>query len=744
MTAETTLPREHTRSQSIAPLFIATLFLSATLLFAVQPMFAKMVLPRLGGAPGVWSVAIVFFQAVLLLGYLYAHLVTRFFSLRTGAIVQIVVLAFGLLFLPLALSQSWGQPPEEGHIVWLLGLFGVSVGIPFFALSANAPLLQAWFARSGGGRDPYFLYGASNLGSFIALIGYPLVVEPWLRLGTQSIMWSVGYLALAIMVAITALVAVRRMDMATVRESARARVTMRERLSWIVFAFVPSALLVAVTAHISTDIAAAPFLWVVPLSIFLLSFVLVFRERTLIGPEWFAALLPAALVFAAVTLFVPNLLRMPSMLVLHLATYFIAVMVAHGRLYAARPAPSALTEFYLWMSFGGVLGGAFAGLLAPQIFTTILEYPLLLAAALALLIVPAKTPKAAYVAAAVILVLALGLAGLQQASGTSVPYTLQRNWTIAIIVIGTLVLFAWRMPVVATALFAALLVVGTALKPSSTDIVQTRSFFGVHRIADVNNAEHRVLYHGTTIHGAQRLRNGRLPIDERPDPLTYYDVTGPLAEVTRALRNNGWRLSPVALVGLGAGAMSCHREEGETWEFFEIDREVVRLARDPRYFSFVSSCNPDAPITIGDARVTLQNATRRYELIVVDAFSSDAIPIHLLTREAVQLYFDRMQDHGVVALHVSNRHLDLLPVVAAIAQDLGLVAWWKHDRPTLFEARDFVASSVVAVLARKDEDLGSIPADGWDRLEPEAGVAAWTDDYSNILGAMIRRMQQGG
>lgn len=740
MTAETTLPREEVSARSLTPLFVATLFLSATLLFAVQPMFAKMVLPRLGGAPGVWSVAIVFFQAVLLLGYLYAHLLTRFLSFRVGSLIHIALLALGLFFLPLALSQSWGQPPEEGHIGWLLGLFGVSVGVPFFALSANAPLLQAWFARSETGREPYFLYGASNLGSFLALIGYPLLAEPWLRLGTQSLVWSVGYLALAILVALTALASARRLDAATAEPRPKALVTMGDRLAWVVFAFVPSALLISVTAHISTDIAAAPFLWVVPLAIFLLSFVLVFRDAPIIGPEWFAALLPGALVLVATTLFIPNVMSMPLVLSLHLAAYFIAVMVAHGRLYAARPAPSALTEFYLWMSFGGVLGGAFAGLLAPQLFNTILEYPLLLAAALALLIVPSKTPKAAFVVSAIILVAALALAGLQQASGTNVPYALQRNWTIALMVIGSLVLLASRLPVIAAALFAALLVVGTALKPASEDIAQTRSFFGVHRITDVNGGEHRVLYHGTTIHGAQRLQNGRLP-SYRPDPLTYYDVTGPLAEVTRALRNNGWRLSPVALVGLGAGAMSCHREDGETWEFYEIDREVVRLARDPRYFSFVSSCNPDAPITIGDARVTLQDATRRYELIVVDAFSSDAIPVHLLTREAVKLYFDRMQEHGVVALHVSNRHLDLLPVVAAIARDLGLVVWSRYDTPTVFEASDYVASSVVAVLARRDEDLGSLPADGWQRLEPEAGVEAWTDDYSNILGAMIRRMQ---
>lgn len=742
MTSEASAAQEIPRTQSLVPLFVGTLFLSATLLFAVQPMFAKMVLPRLGGAPGVWSVAVVFFQAVLLLGYLYAHLLTRYLPLRTAALIHIGVLVLGLLFLPLSLAEGWGRPPEEGHMFWLLALFGISVGLPFFALSANAPLLQAWFARAGQGREPYFLYGASNLGSFIALLGYPFAVEPWLGLGTQTISWSVGYLGLAALVAVTAFATIRGVGDGDVSRGLHdIAISWGQRLSWIAFAFVPSALLVAVTAHISTDIAAAPFLWVAPLAIFLLTFVLVFRDRPLIPPSVFTLLLPPALVFVAATLFVPNLFSLPLTLALHLAAYFIAAMVAHHRLYAARPAPAGLTEFYLWMSFGGVLGGAFAGLAAPALFNSIAEYPLLLLAALALLIVPAKTRRIPLIVAALIVGAALIVVGLHVSSGMPVPLYVQQEWIVVLAVLGALTILACFLPVVGVALFAALLLVGLNLTPGPVDLLASRSFFGVHRIADTLTG-HRMLYHGTTLHGAQRLQQGPPGAYVRPRPLTYYAESGPLGEVARALRNNGWRLSPVALVGLGAGAMACHREDGETWEFYEIDTEVVRISRDPRYFSFLSACAPEAPITIGDARVTLEDATRRYELIVVDAFSSDAIPVHLMTREAIELYMSRMQGHGVVALHVSNRHLDLLPVVAAIARDLGLVAWYKHHRPTPDEARDYIASSVVAVLAHRDEDLGSLPADDWQRLEAQPGVTAWTDDYSNIIGAMMRRWRQ--
>ncbi len=741
MSAETADPtRVPAAARSLLPLTIAALFLSAALLFAVQPMFAKMVLPRLGGAPGVWSVAMVFFQAMLLAGYAYAHLLVRHLSPRAGAMVHLAVLVTGLVFLPLGLAEGWGRPPDEGQIFWLLGLFAVSVGAPFFAIAANAPLLQAWYSRSGasGAQDPYFLYGASNLGSFIALLGYPILIEPQLRLGMQAWVWSGGYLVLGCLVALLALRSARG-------EAARAGApsspppAVSQCLGWIAFAFVPSALLVAVTAHITTDIAAAPFLWVIPLALYLLTFVLVFREKQVPRPLWFATLLPILVAVVLLNLIMVLPLSMPMTLGLHLATFFVAAMAAHARLYAARPAADRLTAFYLFMSLGGVLGGAFAGLAAPYVFSSIVEYPFLLVASVAVLIAREPTLRIQLLAGLLIIAAAVALVAAAQATGYTVPpgRSAARDW--ALVAIACVAIVTVGLPVVSAAVLAFLILVGPAFEKGSRDGLVTRSFFGVHRVRDVSPNTRRLLLHGTTVHGAQRLEKGKLA-GGPPEPLTYYHPGSPMAEALRILRDtNGWRLSPVGIVGLGAGSLACYREVGERFEFFEIDRKVVEIARDPRLFTFLSECAPDAPIRLGDARLTLADAPPGYEVLMIDAFSSDAIPVHLLTREAVELYFQKLQPHGVVLLHISNRHLDLEPVVAAIAHDLGLVAWLKQESLTPDGLAKGHSGSTVIVLARRDADLGSLPADGWTQVSGDSAVAAWTDDYSNILGLLLKK-----
>lgn len=726
--------------------FGGALFLSATLLFAVQPMFAKMVLPRLGGAPGVWSVALVFFQGMLLAGYAYAHFLIRNAGPRAGAFIHMAVMAVGVLFLPLALASGWGHPPDDGQVLYLLGLFTVSIGLPFFALSANAPLLQAWYARSGapGGDDPYFLYGASNLGSFIALLGYPFVIEPALRLTEQSIWWSLGYGALLLW--ITGLGLYANKGAVTVRAvpAQSPRIPSRRRLSWLFFAFVPTALLVAVTAHISTDVAAAPFLWVIPLAIFLLTFVLVFRERPLVPYYLLAALLPALIIFVAADWLVRGILPMTGLIALHIVTFFVAAMVAHSRLYALRPASDRLTEFYLWMSLGGVLGGAFTGLVAPNIFPTILEYPILLVLALLALVKPERIEEGEWKAAAVVFAVAALAAIFIFMSDRALPLDYADHFKIGIVAaLGVALFFARPAPLFAVSLLAAGLLVGGAIAPRSNTVELVRSFFGVHKVQDFRSGVFRVLYHGTTLHGAQQLENGN-PRPGWPEPLTYYHTQSPMVEVIRAAREAGKsvRLSPVGIVGLGAGSLACYRQEGETWHFYEIDVDVVHLARDSGLFKFLPACAPEAPIHIGDARITLAETDRKHELLLIDAFSSDAIPTHLLTREAIEMYFERLTPDGVLVLHISNRHLDLHTEVARLARDLGLSAWSKREESKPDYGARLVATSEVVALARSDEAFGALPSlEGWTKVEPEQGPA-WTDDYSDILSAFLRHLNQ--
>jgi hypothetical protein len=732
--------------------FGAALFLSATLLFAVQPMFAKMVLPRLGGAPGVWSVALVFFQGVLLAGYAYAHLLIRFVGPKAGACVHIVVMLLGALFLPLALAAGWGRPPDEGQILYLLGLFGVSIGLPFFALSANAPLLQAWFARTGapGGDDPYFLYGASNLGSFIALLGYPFIIEPALTLTEQSHYWSAGYVVLLVLIAGLGLYANRGAITVEPVRAVSPPVTPMRRLTWVFLAFVPTALLVAVTAHISTDIAAAPFLWVIPLALFLLTFVLVFRERPLVPYYVLAILLPALLVFVATDYLIRGILPTLFLLGLHLVTFFIATMTAHSRLYALRPAADRLTEFYLWMSLGGVLGGAFTGLAAPYIFPTILEYPILLVLALLVLVRPEKLDREEIKAALAILAVALVVAVYVSLSGKTMGGSDENLFKFTVFILVAVILLISRMwRLIAVSLLAFLLLVGGVAGPRSGTVELSRSFFGVHKIQDYASGLFRVLFNGTTLHGAAQIENSK-PRAGWPEPLTYYHVQSPMADAIRSAREagNSVRLSPVGIVGLGTGSLACYKAEGEVWHFYEIDQQIVDIARNPDIFKFLTACAPDAEIRLGDARITLAEAKEKYELLLIDAFSSDAIPIHLLTKEAIQLYLDHLTPNGVLVLHISNRHLDLLPEVGALARDLDLVAWSKQEEPKPDYGPRLLATSQVVVLTRYEQALGALPTlDGWTKLavDPEQKEhRAWTDDYSDIFGAFRRQLKNQG
>lgn len=722
----------------IAPtLFAATLFVSALLLFVVQPMFTKMVLPKLGGAPAVWSVAMVAFQAFLFIGYVYAHVIARTLTPARAAIVHLLYLAIVAMTLPLGIAKGFSVPPLAFPMLWLVGLFAASIGLPFIALSATAPLLQSWFTATalGQARNPYVLYASSNLGSFCALLAYPFAVEPFLSLRAQRIIWSIGFLVLALLIAATACIVARNGDRAAPPiDGLSAPPSIRKRLIWTLLTAIPAGLVVALTSYITTDLAAAPFFWVLPLALYLLTFVAVFRERPWIAHGQvlrFAPYVVAALV--------PNLLGGDKLfwlvfLVLNLTAFVLIALACHGEAYHQRPAADRLTEFYLWTSFGGMLGGVFAGLIAPNLFNNIYEYPILIAAAL--LVLPgtfAGGPRhflreawPGLTAAALIVVLRL--------LDVRLPLDAVVLGILLVVLAGVMVVHGKR-PARFFGLVVFALVLTALYQPGVTVIERARSFFGVHKVVETADGKYRLLFHGTTIHGAERISEAS---SQRPEPLTYYYFGGPLSETIEAARGAQGGLSQVAVVGLGTGSLACHQRDGEHWTFFEIDPEVARIARDNRNFHFLSACGPTDEIVLGDARLTLAASSGRYNLIVLDAFSSDAVPVHLLTREALHGYLARLQPHGVIAFHVSNRHMELASVVAAVGAAEGLVAYFKEDPGADDFHNDYRANSEVVTMARAVTDLGDLPSrPGWHRIDLK--VVAWTDDYSDILRSILRR-----
>lgn len=725
--------------------FVGAIFTSAFLLFAVQPMFTKMVLPLLGGSPGVWSVAMVFFQSLLLAGYAYAHLSTKFLSLRLAIAVHVGLFLLTAITLPIGISAGLGDPPASGQELWLIGVFAASVGLPFFAVSANGPLLQAWFAKSAHptANDPYYLYGASNFGSFAALLLYPVLIEPLLMLKQQTGLWSAGFVVLGALIALAGFLALRSQAAPVVGTRASVvaeRPSVRSILLWIVLSAIPSGLLVASTAYLSTDVAASPFLWVIPLAIFLATFIVVFRDPLPFRLDRLESFLPLLAAALALFMFAGEPYLVVS-LVLHLAFLTIATLICHARLYRLRPASSHLTTFYLAMSFGGVLGGLFCGLIAPNAFNRVVEYPILIIAALFCLGAVYGASRRQWLTQALPwalgLTLAFGFVALTE------PYqTAQfKTYVVAAIVILAIIgMILFRRPLITLTIVAMMFIAIGPVNFNARDELAIRSFFGVNKVQISNDGQYRRLTHGTTLHGAMRIRDDRGQlITGRPEPLSYYYDGGPMSQMVKALPARlGAAGADIAIVGLGTGSLACHGRPVDRWTYFEIDPAVVKIARDPGQFRFLSDCAPDARIVVGDARLTLAKDDRAYDLIVIDAFASDAIPVHLLTKESVAMYMGKLKPGGIVVMHISNRHLELSSVVASIAQSLGLSGIVRFDQVT---NEDFLksgrAGSLVTAVAKDSATLTAFEAKGWRRFQPTK-TPVWTDDYSNIVGAMWR------
>lgn len=747
-------PNSASRNRLLLTVYTAAIFVSALLLFSVQPLFTKMVLPRLGGSPAVWSVAMVFFQSLLLGGYAYAHYLMQLRSRALPVVIHVALLVAALLTLPLAIANGWGEPPESGYAFWLLGLFAVSIGLPFFALAANNPMLQAWFVRTGhpDGRDPYFLYASSNIGSFLALLSYPVLLEPMFSLRTQNLIWTSGYGLLIVLIAACGFMLTRSPVVAIAspeaNEAAASAPSWMQRLRWIFLAAVPSGLLIAVTAHISTDVAAAPLLWVLPLSLYLLTWVLVFQSRPLL-PHWLMLMMqPLAIAGVIVLLAVGGEQNLLLTLGGHQLAFFIIAMGCHGELAQSRPAARYLTGFYVSLSFGGMVGGLFAGLIAPYTFSWIAEYPILVA--LAVLCLPARVGRhtggrGLYWLA--LLIVAVALIAPSYTTGKLFNWLdAQRVYVIAAVAIVAMIvsrLRASRLELLGITVLALALI---RIYPADDGRVETvRSFFGVHKIQVTANGQYHVLLHGTTIHGAEKyLNDDGTPVAGRPEPISYYFKDGGMGQAIAAMRARKGAPLRVAVIGLGSGSLVCAQAPGESWKFFEIDQTMVDTARDPKYFSYISKCQPDIKPVIGDARLTFaREPDSAYDLVIVDAYSSDAIPIHLATQEAMAIYKAKLALQGAVVMHVSNRHLELASVVTGIANANGLNSW-VFNEDTGRDA-EYIFSTNVVISARAAADVGSIalPSSSWTLTPAKPDQRVWTDDYSNILGAVWRRLRDG-
>ena len=755
-------------------LFTIAIFLSATLLFMVQPLAGKILLPVLGGSPAVWSTCIVFFQALLLLGYLYAHALSTLVPPRWQRVVHIGVLVAASVALPPPIEI--GEPGGADPRWWLLRTLAGTVGLPFLALSATAPLLQQWFSKTDDphARDPYFLYAASNAGCLLGLLGY-LLVEP---LAPQSILasaWSVAFWSVAALIGACAYVGrvgvvgivgrVGRVgDVGRVGQSTpnrEPRIQNREpriqnpeprtRLLWLALAFVPSALLLGVTQHIATDVVSVPLLWVVPLALYLMTFIAAFSPlrpfggaRSLGSARWWGSVAPIIVVIVLVLSLAEVRYPILPIAFAHLAAFTALAMLCHTRLAETRPDPTHLTAYFVCVSLGGVLGSAAVALIAPAVFSSILEYPLAIAAAL--LLRPqtsqadrrAKSPAVrwAWRVAAVGLFVA-GYWCLSVLNKSADVAATQQLIRASLAIPAILLLLTSRTAVLFAGTAAGLLVGASMVRTGGEVLYRERTFFGVHEVTSQQNGDWHVLTHGTTTHGVQAFR-GKI----RQLPTAYYHVTGPLGDVILTLSGEK-RFRDVAVIGLGAGAIAGYAGDGVRMDFFEVDEAVIRIAENPNYFTYLSEAKARPGTTVKtmavDGRLGVRAApAASYDLIVVDAFSSDAIPTHLITREAIAMFASRLKPGGVIAFHVSNRFFALGPVLARIAEDQRLVSYTRNDKDIPPErVAEAMRPSVWVVLARDERDLGQIAraTPRWVRLSG-AGSPLWTDDYTNVLGAL--------
>jgi spermidine synthase len=661
-----------------------TIFLSAFLLFQIQPMIAKMILPWFGGSASVWTTAMLFFQTALLGGYLYAHWSARRLKPGTQAFVHAALLSVSLLLLPVAPSAAWKPAGSEDPGLRILGLLAISIGLPYFLLSTTSPLIQAWYARKHRAALPYRLFGLSNLASLLGLLAYPVVVEPFVTLRQQSLGWSAAYAVFAAL-GIAAAFASRGQRagggaLATEEPATEADrpPKLSEQALWLLFAGCASTLLLAVTNHLTQNVASIPFLWVLPLGLYLVTFVLTFDYERLYDRKVFLWLMVLALAGMAYGLASWNSHTSLKLVVpAFSAGLFICCLFCHGELVKRKPAPQYLTSFYLMLSLGGALGGLLVGLVAPRVLPAYFELPIALAACSLIMLLAIDHRRQRLIAAV--------------------------GWTTAAVV---------------------LLAAGYYMVSYGKSVrVMARNFYGGLRVQEYNQGtddETRAIVHGTVTHGMQHTLPSR-----RREALSYYGPGSGVALAAAHLRHSSLR---VGVIGLGAGSLAAYARPGDVFRFYEINPLVEKLARSE--FTFLADCRGKVDVVLGDGRLSLEREPdQRYDLLVVDAFSGDAIPVHLLTKEALELYFRHLKPAGILALHITNTHLDLEPVVEKLAGTLGkralLVSTDSDGSRGIYRSKWALLSRAALAspaLQEAAEDLAKRP-----------GLRVWTDEYNNLI-----------
>jgi len=737
--------------------YAGTIFLSAFLLFAVQPMIGKIILPWFGGSAAVWNTCLLFFQAALLGGYLYAHLSTRYLKARARTMLHGALLVASLAVLPVLPAQHWkplhvGDP--SGRILLLLT---VTIGLPYLLLSATSPLLQAWFVSIRPGSIPYRLFALSNFGSFLALFSFPVLAEPLLTTHVQAYAWSVMYVLFVVLCMGAAWLAVKRgkeppsgvyTSANAALTSARATSRATQQILWIVLPACSSGLLLAVTNHLTQNVAPIPLLWVIPLGVYLLSFILCFEREHLYRRTVFLPLLAAGLAGSAFAIYHDQ--GNPDIrwaVPLFVATLFVCCLVLHGELVRLKPEPEHLTGFYLMISLGGALGGLFVAVGAPHLFQSYFELDLLLVvsgalASLVLWLAPGEWPQAERKILRVI-VLLLWLTG-----AAFLGYQArQAKWDLSLLIISALAGAAlWMAPfwpgaaqlriarvaIAVSTLGVAAYFTYTKLEDDRRYVVAERNYYGVLRVIDVKEAPGtfgtRTLVHGNIEHGVQLTR---APL--RRAPTSYY---GPDSGLGRAIRYfEGHAPVRVGVVGLGAGVTAAYCRAGDMFRFYDINPLVLQMATS--WFTFLQDCPGDHQVLLGDARLTMERQpSQQYDVLAIDAFTGDAVPVHLLTREAFLVYTRHLKPDGILAVHVSNRYLNLVPVVARNAVDLGRVAMQVSDdgeSEEYFSSSDWVLVSSDRSLFRDRLFKGSNIA----KMQP--GLRPWTDDYSNLIQILLKK-----
>ncbi len=685
------------KSRAAGFCFCSTIFVSAFLIFQVQPLVSKFILPWFGGTPGVWSACMLFFQTLLFAGYAYAHFSIRRFGPRTQAAVHLGLLCVAALCLPIAPDAGWKPEGHEDPTWRILSMLLASVGLPYFVLSSTGPLMQAWFSRTQPEASPYRLYALSNIGSVLGLISYPFLFEPLWTTEIQSQMWSAGFVLFGVTCGWCALRACRSSSNAVtanaidVSEASTNRPAAWDKLLWFGLSACASTMLLATTNQVCLDVAVIPFLWVLPLSLYLLSFILVFDSEKWYPRGTYTIAMVVSVTFATLVMYKSAFMPILPQLVIHFATLFFCCMVCHGELVRLKPAPRYLTSFYLATSAGGAAGGLFVGLLAPVVFERLIELQIGLIACCVCLL------------------------GTHRRDQTTQPAKSKIMWVWTCLSICVLGLFR----------------IWNTAEGSQNELAVSRNFFGVLRIVDEHTddpqQQTRTMVHGRTHHGRQFLA-----AEKRRLATTYYSET---SGVGLALRHHP-RKSNLrgGFVGLGIGTLATYGRSGDDYRFYEIDPDVVQHARE--HFTYLSDSEAQIDVVLGDARLSLEReAPQNYDILVLDAFSSDAIPVHLLTREAMEIYLRHLQPSGIVAIHVSNRFFDLRPIVLRLAEEFGF-------RAEKFESTSDDANGVFAshwMLLCRDTGFWSCPEIQAAILRlpaPQTRAPLWTDQFSNLLGVL--------